>query len=381
MKNTTPLKLVPPEAEPTAPKPKRSTLRDTKAQAARKKKPRAAAPITFEQAGELLGRPIAYHPIHADIAGSVEAGVFLGQALYWTRIQDATNPDADGWFYKTQAEWHEETRLKRDGQESARKALIRRGLLMEETRALPPPSYQARLFFKVHRQNYLAALWEQVEIQSGAMHQTRKVQSPTLERRKAPDKPGAFPQSLSTEITSQTTSKTTSSSGDGVDDESFLIRDLIALGVTPSRAKKIAPSAAPELRRRLDFLPHLKNIENPAALICSHLDEPWNEPPALSKRRAAELAELQAAADARAAAIRRAADEQRAREMQDRDDQLDSHYKSLDEIDRADVDERARQHLARVMNETRDTPAALAIARRAVLTKELGIPGDDENEE
>jgi hypothetical protein len=381
LKNNTPLKLVPPEAKPTAPKPKRSTLRDTKAQAARKKKPRAAAPITFEQAGELLGRPIAYHPIHADIAGSVEAGVFLGQALYWTRIQDATNPAADGWFYKTQAEWHEETRLKRDGQESARKALIRRGLLMEETRALPPPSYQARLFFKVNRQNYLAALWEQVESQSGAMHQTRKVQSTRQERRKAPDKPGAFPQSLGTEITSQTTSKTTSSSGDGVDDESFLIRDLIALGVTPNRAKKVAPAAAPELRRRLEFLPHLKNIENPAALICSHLDEPWNEPPALARQRAADIAEVQAAADARAAVIRRQADERRQHEMQDQDDQLDAQYKSLDELDRADVDERARQHLTRVMGETRETPAALAIARRAVLRKEFGGQAENDNEE
>ncbi len=187
----------------------------------------------------------------------------------------------------------------------------------------------------------------------------------------------------STEITSKSTQKSSTSAPGavGVDDESFLIRDLIALGVTPNRAKKLSPANAPELRRRLEFLPHLKNIENPAALICSHLDEPWQEPAPLARRRAAELAELQAAADARAAAIRRQADEQRQREMQDRDDQLDSHFKSLDEIDRADVDERARQHLTRVMGETRETPAALAIARRAVLRKDFGEPTKEDNEE
>ncbi len=101
--------------EPADSKRKRSTLRDTKDKARRTKTKRANCPLTFEQAQDLLKRPVAFHPIHAEIAGSVEAGLFLGQALYWTRIQDETNPNADGWFWKTQEQWFAETHIKRSG--------------------------------------------------------------------------------------------------------------------------------------------------------------------------------------------------------------------------------------------------------------------------
>ncbi len=63
------------------------------------------------------------------------------------------------------------------------------------------------------------------------------------------------------------------------------------------------------------------------------------------------------------------------------DDQIDAHFKSLDAADRADVDERARERLVRVLGETRETPAALAVARRQVLKRELGFPVEDENDE
>ncbi len=336
-------------------------------------------PLSWAQLRRLLNRPIAYHRVFATIGGGAKAGLFLSQGFYWTNIKDESDADADGWFFKTQADWEFETGLTRDEQQTARRQLTKRGLLKEKLIGLP-----AKLHYQIQKEKVLDALWAVLNGDTEELSQTSMRESRKLGSGKAPNKNGANPQALeSTEITSQSTSQTTSSSlrAVGVDDDSFLIRDLIALGVTPNRAKKLSPANAPELRRRLEFLPHLKNIENPAALICSHLDEPWQEPAPLARRRAAELAELQAAADARAAAIRRQAEEQRHREMQDRDDQLDSHFKSLDEIDRADVDERARQHLTRVMGETRETPAALAIARRAVLRKDFGEPTGEDNEQ
>jgi hypothetical protein len=336
-------------------------------------------PLTWSQLRRLLNRPIAYHRVFATIGGGAKAGLFLSQGFYWTNIKDEGDPEAQGWFYKTQVQWEFETGLTRDEQETARRQLVKRGLLKEKRQGLP-----AKLHFQIQKEKVLSALWAVLNGDSEELSQSSMRESPKLGRGKPANKSGPKPQALEiTEITSRSTPNTSSSSPSDVDadDESFLIRDLIALGVTPNRAKKLSPANAPELRRRIEFLPHLKNIENPAALICSHLDEPWNEPPALSKRRAAEIAEVQAAADARAAAIRRAAEDQRQTEMRDLEDRLDAHYKNLDEIDRAEIDVSARQHLTRVMGETRATPVALARARRQVIAKELGFPMEDETDE
>jgi DnaD/phage-associated family protein len=67
----------------------------------------------------LLTRPIALHPIFVQITGSLTAGVLLSQAYYWS--QRTTLPD--GWFYKTQAEWTDETYLSRKEIETARRKL------------------------------------------------------------------------------------------------------------------------------------------------------------------------------------------------------------------------------------------------------------------
>lgn len=88
----------------------------------------------------LLSRPIAFHRPLAEITGSVTAGLMLSQALYWNERTD--NPD--GWFYKSQPEWEEETTLSRREQESARTRLRQCGFWQEERRGVP-----ARLFYRV----------------------------------------------------------------------------------------------------------------------------------------------------------------------------------------------------------------------------------------
>jgi hypothetical protein len=76
-------------------------------------------------------RVVAYHPSFAAIAGGVTAGLFLAQLFYW----HDKGSDPDGWIYKTQAEWEEETGLSRWEQETARRRLRERGLWRRSWRA------------------------------------------------------------------------------------------------------------------------------------------------------------------------------------------------------------------------------------------------------
>lgn len=88
----------------------------------------------------LLRRPIAFHRALADVAGGATGGLFLSQLLYWSD----RGGDPDGWIYKTQAEWREETALTRSEQERARKALRDLGVLEEARRDVP-----ARLYYRL----------------------------------------------------------------------------------------------------------------------------------------------------------------------------------------------------------------------------------------
>jgi hypothetical protein len=96
-----------------------------------------------------LSRPTAYHRIFARIGGGALAGLFLSQLWYWSD----KGRDADGWIYKTQAEWQDEIDMTRDEQETARKALRKRGLIEEVKRGLP-----AKLFYRIDQDAITAAI-------------------------------------------------------------------------------------------------------------------------------------------------------------------------------------------------------------------------------
>jgi hypothetical protein len=86
----------------------------------------------------LLGRGcVAFYPRLADLSGSVTAALLLGQCLYWTRGVLRQQPDRNGWFWKTSAEWRRETGLTRREQDSARRRLRALGLLAEQRRGMP----------------------------------------------------------------------------------------------------------------------------------------------------------------------------------------------------------------------------------------------------
>jgi hypothetical protein len=97
----------------------------------------------------MLDRPISFHRCLAQAGGGVHEGLMLSQALYWMERTD--NPD--GWFWKTQEDWQEETMLNRYQQEQARKNLRERGLLQERRAGLP-----AKLYFRVDEEALQQAL-------------------------------------------------------------------------------------------------------------------------------------------------------------------------------------------------------------------------------
>lgn len=96
---------------------------------------------------DVLDRPIAYNPAFKKITGSTVAALMLSQAWYWSK---RTN-DENGWFYKTVAEWEEETGLTRSEQETARKHL--KDILEVDLRGVP-----ATLYYRVNKEKVLELL-------------------------------------------------------------------------------------------------------------------------------------------------------------------------------------------------------------------------------
>jgi hypothetical protein len=146
---------------------------------------------------DLLDRPIAYHRCFVSLTGSVTAAVLLSQAVYWSKRTGAGN---DGWFWKTGADWEEETGLSRREQDTARGILRGLGFWEEEKRGIP-----ARLWFRLNL--------EQLE-QLLISEKTSLAESAKLDRRKAPNWTGGKRQTIS-ENTPETT--TTPPSGGGVE--------------------------------------------------------------------------------------------------------------------------------------------------------------------
>lgn len=78
-------------------------------------------------------RPVGYHPGLARVLGGVRQAIFVSQLLYWHK--KGARPD--GFIWKTQAQFQEETGLTRRGQETARKHLRALGVLEEMKAGVP----------------------------------------------------------------------------------------------------------------------------------------------------------------------------------------------------------------------------------------------------
>ncbi|MFK7160251.1 DnaT-like ssDNA-binding domain-containing protein [Marinospirillum sp. MEB164] len=94
-------------------------------------------------------RPIAFNRDFARLGIGVTGALMLSQAVYWSK----RTSNADGWFYKTQADWEEETALSRYEQETARKRLKALGILEEKRQGIP-----CRCFYRVNTEKLISAL-------------------------------------------------------------------------------------------------------------------------------------------------------------------------------------------------------------------------------
>lgn len=90
----------------------------------------AAALLAF------FDRPIAFHRALVDVVGSVSGALLLSQAIYWQRIKDR-HGEPGSWFYKSAAEWLDETGMRRKEFEGARSKLVKAGVLDYEVRGVP----------------------------------------------------------------------------------------------------------------------------------------------------------------------------------------------------------------------------------------------------
>lgn len=109
---------------------------------------------------KLLGeRTIGFHPSFARVAGGATAGLFLSQAWFWSTTPGVMEK-MDGWFYKTMAEWTEETNLSRREQESARRKLRTLGVLEEKQ-----DFKDRKLWFKINVDKLLDLLRSEINSQ------------------------------------------------------------------------------------------------------------------------------------------------------------------------------------------------------------------------
>lgn len=97
--------------------------------------------ITPQLLLEVFDIPVSFHRCLVPITGGVTSALLLSQAIW---ITQALDPEADGWFIRSQEQWTLETGLSRWEQETARRALRRSGLIEERRVGIP-----AKLWFRV----------------------------------------------------------------------------------------------------------------------------------------------------------------------------------------------------------------------------------------
>lgn len=139
----------------------------------------------YDPIDDVLDRPIAFNPAFKKITGSTVAALMLSQAWYWSK----RTSDEDGWFYKTIAEWEEETGLTRSEQETARKHL--KDIMEVDLRGVP-----ATLYYRLDKQKILELLGVQfAEVPQSSLSQTSELD-------------GGIPANINrTEITTENTTK------------------------------------------------------------------------------------------------------------------------------------------------------------------------------
>lgn len=168
-----------------------------------------------------IGRPVAYYPSLRHIAGSTPAGILLAQLIYW----QGKGADPDGWVWKTAAEIEAETGLSTEEQITARKRLVRQGVMREKLKGIP-----AKVHFLLDLEK-IDIIWQQYQ-QIKAMPKTCSGQHPKLDLGNAQNLIPAKSKTT-TYITSETTPEITAAKAE-----------------PPAAALSAAPSPTPNQNQR-----------------------------------------------------------------------------------------------------------------------------------
>ena len=94
-------------------------------------------------------RPIAFNRHYVSLGCGINGALMLSQMVYWSK----RTKDKNGYFYKTQEEWEQETGLTRWEQETARKKLRELGFVSEHKHGVP-----CKVHFRVEHDNLYMAL-------------------------------------------------------------------------------------------------------------------------------------------------------------------------------------------------------------------------------
>jgi hypothetical protein len=175
-------------------------------------------------------RPIAFQRIFCKFGG-VTAALMLSQAVYWSK----RTKNKDGWFYKTQADWEEETGLTRREQETARKSL--KGILECKLQGVPATTHY-RVNFQILKQN--------IELAARENSQTSMAESAKLDCTKAPNQIARNEQTIvdRTETTSETTSQKREEMSPLVDESYRFVEWFMKLLIeTEAKVTELTPSS------------------------------------------------------------------------------------------------------------------------------------------
>jgi hypothetical protein len=112
-------------------------------------------------------RPIAFNRHYVSLGCGINGALMLSQMVYWSK----RTKDKNGYFYKTQDDWEQETGLTRREQETARKRLRELGFVSEHKHGVP-----CKVHFRVEHDNLYMALVRFSQNSQSSMAESAKLE-------------------------------------------------------------------------------------------------------------------------------------------------------------------------------------------------------------
>lgn len=141
---------------------------------------------------------LAYRVIFAKTLKSPIAAIVLSQYLYWGR--NLSSVKRDGWFYKTEDQFYDETGVSGKSQRTARKNLIENRILLLEKRGVP-----AKNWYKINYEGLATFLFKHAPpVTAWELQDT-----PDEDSKKSPTGTSGCAESVALSITESTTESTT----------------------------------------------------------------------------------------------------------------------------------------------------------------------------